>query len=630
MLWFFLLALVSASFNESLRLRPLPRNTLLASWEFDVASDGSAHYADFPRALGPIIDATDTRELHLRFTQGWWDHDAWGVLPHRGRHSGGTGVEVLAVVAAPSAREARRQWARLTNSLSGLFCASLNFVDELSTTFPRHYWGADGAAAGGAERADSTAGAAPGLRLYHLRAALPSEPVCTENLTPFLKLLPSRGKAGVASLLEGHKVFDSLWHGMAVDVWRDGAGRLQLHQLLNTVVDVTKSIRRHRDGGLPKPVPGDELRCDPNRIHNVWQCFPLMAPTAVEWDLETIFGHQIEGPGLLGAALQVYVEVGPGWNVSLEKAAAGTLESSPVDGPVAIAEPGRYNLRFATANSDRTAPVERPPILASRSLTGYLMDQGGLRIQLTNPLPLEAIEFVYFELLPWFMRLYLHTMVMEVASASATGGAGGATGDAHEVKVFDSAGGAAQPAAASESAGTASESAAASAGGAQGVSTPLILSHYYKPAIDRQRPSHLELTIALPPATTLNLHYQFDKSLLLYAEYPPDANHGFMVEPAVVTVLDPQTHHHLYEVRTTSLLVTLPTPDFSMPYNVIILTSTVMALVFGLVFNLLIRRVVTEEEADAAGGELKAARLAQRVAALARRARASLASQRAS
>jgi phosphatidylinositol glycan class T len=103
-----------------------------------------------------------------------------------------------------------------------------------------------------------------------------------------------------------------------------------------------------------------------------------------------------------------------------------------------------------------------------------------------------------------------------------------------------------------------------------------------------------------------------------------------MVEPAVVTVLDPQTHHHLYEVRTTSLLVTLPTPDFSMPYNVIILTSTVMALVFGLVFNLLIRRVVTEEEADAAGGELKAARLAQRVAALARRARASLASQRAS
>lgn len=616
MLLLFFLALVGASFNESLRLRPLPRNTLLASWEFDVASDGSAHYADFPRALGPIIDATDTRELHLRFTQGWWDHDAWGVLPHRGRHSGGTGVEVLAVVAAPSAREARRQWARLTNSLSGLFCASLNFVDELSTTFPRHYWGADGDS-GGAGRANSTAVAAPGVRLYHLRAALPSEPVCTENLTPFLKLLPSRGKAGVASLLEGHKVFDSLWHGMAVDVWRDGAGRLQLHQLLNTVVDVTKSIRRHRDGGLPKPVPGDDLRCDPSRIHNVWQCFPLMAPTAVEWDLETIFGHQIEGPGLLGAALQVHVEVGPGWNVSVEKTAAGTLESSPVDGSLAIASPGRYNLRFATADSDLTAPVERPPILASRSLTGYLMDQGGLRIQLTNPLPLEAIEFVYFELLPWFMRLYLHTMVMEVAGGAGTSSvgeasAGGAAGDAQTA-----AGSATQTATPFESA-----AAAASAGG------PLILSHYYKPAIDRQRPSHLELTIALPPATTLNLHYQFDKSLLLYAEYPPDANHGFMVEPAVVTVLDPQTRHHLYEVRTTSLLVTLPTPDFSMPYNVIILTSTVMALVFGLVFNLLIRRVVTEEEADAAGSELKAARLAQRVAALARRARTPLARQR--
>lgn len=51
-------------------------------------------------------------------------------------------------------------------------------------------------------------------------------------------------------------------------------------------------------------------------------------------------------------------------------------------------------------------------------------------------------------------------------------------------------------------------------------------------------------------------------------------------------------------LRTTSLLLPLPTPDFSMPYNVIILTSTVMALAFGSIFNLLVRRFVAADEVE--------------------------------
>lgn len=47
-----------------------------------------------------------------------------------------------------------------------------------------------------------------------------------------------------------------------------------------------------------------------------------------------------------------------------------------------------------------------------------------------------------------------------------------------------------------------------------------------------------------------------------------------------------------YTTRTTSLLLALPTPDFSMPYNVIILTCTVVALCFGSMFNLLSRQIV--------------------------------------
>ena len=34
----------------------------------------------------------------------------------------------------------------------------------------------------------------------------------------------------------------------------------------------------------------------------------------------------------------------------------------------------------------------------------------------------------------------------------------------------------------------------------------------------------------------------------------------------------------------------LPTPDFSMPYNVVTVSCTVMALLFGTIFNILTRR----------------------------------------
>ena len=126
---------------------------------------------------------------------------------------------------------------------------------------------------------------------------------------------------------------------------------------------------------------------------------------------------------------------------------------------------------------------------------------------------------------------------------------------------------------------------------------------YFRPAEDRTRPSHMELIVVVPPKLTLAMSYEFDKSLLLYREYPPDANHGFDVEPAVITILNNNNNNNndnddghesggksIYEFRTTSLLLTLPTPDFSMPYNVIIMTCTVLSLSFGTIFNILTKK----------------------------------------
>ena len=86
----------------------------------------------------------------------------------------------------------------------------------------------------------------PNLHLLH--GTLPREVVCTENLTPFLKLLPCKGKAGISSLLDGHKLFDASWQSMSIDVTPICAAasdncQLQITQTIDMVLDIQRSKR---------------------------------------------------------------------------------------------------------------------------------------------------------------------------------------------------------------------------------------------------------------------------------------------------------------------------------------------------------------------------------------------------
>lgn len=187
---------------------------------------------------------------------------------------------------------------------------------------------------------------------------------------------------------------------------------------------------------------------------------------------------------------------------------------------------------------------EPPMLVAERSLTGYGQQHGGIQAILTNPTD-EEVEFVYMESLPWFMRIYLHTLKTRISTSSPTNS-----------------------------------------------SDDIVKEVYYRPALDRVRGTQLELLLQIPPRCTVFLTYDIEKTILRYTEYPPDANRGFDVAAAVITTLRPKAMN----IRTTGLLLYLPTPDFSMPYNVIILTSTVIALTFGGLYNILIRRMVATNE----------------------------------
>lgn len=57
----------------------------------------------------------------------------------------------------------------------------------------------------------------------------------------------------------------------------------------------------------------------------------------------------------------------------------------------------------------------------------------------------------------------------------------------------------------------------------------LVLQTYYQPAIDRSRPSILEMRLSLPPNSITTVSIEFDKVFLKYTEHRPDANRGFDV-----------------------------------------------------------------------------------------------------
>jgi len=102
-------------------------------------------------------------------------------------------------------------------------------------------------------------------------------------------------------------------------------------------------------------------------------------------------------------------------------------------------------------------------------------------------------------------------------------------------------------------------------------------------------------SLRYPPYLTVAI----EKASIAYTEHPPDASRGWDLPPAVIQPLD---HHGPQRIYTSTLLGDLPTPDFSMPYNVIIMTCTLVALFFGSIFNLLTRSftwVKVDEDDDA-------------------------------
>ncbi|KAG1962085.1 GPI transamidase component PIG-T isoform X1 [Pimephales promelas] len=551
----FRLAPAKDQFEEELVIRPLHSGDIYASfqfrtlWDTDFLQEGQkvSHYRLFPKSLGQVLSKFSVRELHISFTQGFWRTMQWGqpFIPSP------PGAE-LWVWFHHTVSDVDGNWKELTNVLSGIFCASLNFIDLTNTVQPSASFKPLGL------------GNATDHRFLRY-ATLPREIVCTENLTPWKKLLPCGSKAGLAVLMKSEKLFHSSFHSQAVHirpVCQDEqctSKAWELRQTLNVVFDLYTSGQGKK-----------------------------------EWSLFKMFSRTLTEACPLASSSKVYVDItdnpegelfdlSPATHLLSQAVVLGDRRTYSVYDLTRAETFGQLrSLNLLLRWKGDSGDMLRPLLHAERYVAGFGLQTGEIHTVIYNNHPYRAFPVLLMDSVPWYLQLYIHTLTVTSKSRD---------------------------------------------------NKPSYI--HYQPAKDRHRPHLLEMLIQLPPHSMTEVTVQFERALLKWTEYTPDPNHGFYVGSSVVSALVPsmvavntnftqdqplfssfvpvkEESSYFVRVYTEPLLVNLPTPDFSMPYNVICLTCTVVAVGYGSFYNLLTRTFQVDEPSPP---------LAKRLANLVRRIR---------
>ncbi|KAB0797348.1 hypothetical protein PPYR_01934 [Photinus pyralis] len=521
----------SDSFTEELFIKPLYTDHIYTHfhfstiWDTDLQTEQFKHTHLFPRALGEIIKRHNVQELHLSLTAGLWRYETWGYPIT----SAPPGAE-LWVWFKQDTENVDKNWKELANSLSGLICASLNFIDTSNSISPEYSFRPNGAVA------DQT------LNSSYLRySALPREIVCTENLTPWKKLLPCESKKGLASLLNSGYIYNTRYHSLSIHF---------------------------------RPICRD-LECDVTSIE-VNQYVDLVYDYLIlgvrNWSIRRLFGQGILGSCPLAKSSTVYVDMSTNSSIP--------FDLSPEPDEFVHSIRGGYTTKFAkyrVTNETLSISVSHlenskvlinsPPVLhANQYLTGYGQELGGIVTKLYNN-HWNNLDVVVLQNIPWYVPIYLHTLKIQ------------ANGE-----------------------------------------TIKPISIRYIPGKLRKRPYYVEIALRLPPRSTTSISADFEHVFLKWTEYPPDASHGFYISSSVISAMLPLTKNitglpqgastiadsfnrssgsgYFVQVHTETMVVTLPTPDFSMPYNVICLACTVVALAFGPLHNITTKRLILKPESN--------------------------------
>ncbi|KAK0176504.1 hypothetical protein PV328_000635 [Microctonus aethiopoides] len=521
-------AFYNDSFDEELLVKPLANGHIYAYFQFTTLwhipkEPELLHHSHlFPRGLAVLIARHNVDELHISLTAGLWNYRKWGYPVH----DAAPGAEIWAWF-NEDVQDVDQAWKGLTNALSGLLCASLNFVDPTNSLSPEFSFRPTGVY----DKAPNSS---------HLRySSLPREIVCTENLTPFKKLLPCDSWKGLATLLNSAYIHNTNYHSIGIH-FRSICGNAACTK---SSLELRQSISLVYDNML-----------DDNQ----------------NWSLRKLFGMGLQEACPLATMSNIYIDISGNNSIN-------SYQLTPQPSKKVISLRGGQRNEFAVYDSREHTKkgilniaanvmkpwnnfINYPSILsANRYIIGYGQEKASLISKLYNN-HWQPIDVIILENIPWYLSVYLHSIKITRGNE---------------------------------------------------IIKPLVLR--YAPGRERKQPYYLELILRLPPHSVTKFSIEMDYLFLKWQEYPPDANHGFYMGPAIITALLPIARNYtglpqdgstitssfnasrsgyIVQIRTETILISLPTPDFSMPYNVICLACTAVALAFGPWHNITTKRLV--------------------------------------
>lgn len=478
-----------ACFTETLTTYSVGHGHVAALFEFTQSFNAPATstvrvYGTFPRVVDELARELGIGEMRLSFVRGLWDFEMWGVSP---LSSAALGIQLHAWLGTHGDSSVDSRWNKLLQQLAGIFCASINLVDAAQTSQPATLF---------SPRTDQV------LRM----ATLPREAVCTENLTPWIKLLPCMAHAGLASLLNPLRIFDAKHTMMDVLIQHDTATVLKQRLLV---------------------------------VHDLYRW-----NSGFSWTLESLFARKVARacPAATRSSIDITLPSANtnGWQLS-EQSDNAIYETTMRASYAVASSVGRdIGMQISTV---LPSMLPASKLAVARFLTGAGSDGGSLVVCWRN-VSNDTLRVEHFESLAWFMRLYLHTMTFTLNKQRAP------------------------PAA---------------------VKTLLV------PAIDRKRPSQLELLFELAPRAEMIMSIRFERAFLQNTEYPFDPKRGFDISGAHIVYRDAE---HEVRLAMPTLLLTMPTPDFTMTYNVISFTSFIISMFYSAVVHAFYRRWRVKQDSD--------------------------------
>ncbi|SPO25694.1 related to GPI-anchor transamidase complex subunit Gpi16 [Ustilago trichophora] len=594
----------SESFTETLLLKPLPDGRVLSSFDFTLTSTSSStsNFRLLPRALLQPIQHFGVSEVHLSLNSGRWRYGDWGspvtTLRQRGGYEEADGQQDMVVfgdntaangkngkarlgeesVAAGAELLARFEgnnttgdrWKGLTSALAGLFCTSLDALDERQTVQPHHAY--------------PSPRTTFNTTYQTLHALLPTEGVCTENLTPFVKLLPCKNSAGLSTLLNPLSLFSANFQGLAVHVKRlppphsshsiqrqeeTGGGwevKLTFTAVFAPAVTRDVSVRdwsmsslfgRSLDSACPladeslirvlkpnDPEGSAKYEVDPlpkypacSKPGQTWGCrhpgngkfFPVLEEQdevtdelahsgLLAWESEQ---EEQEYEARLQKRWAHYLDSVDGeylYDVRATLAGQGMTKDKRKETcrdtnlPIQKGQ-GKLDIKMSWPHETRFSypahNVTRQAIHVDRTLIGSGQERTTLRVELGNADQKVAQRVLWYETLGYFVKPYLHTLK-------------------HSIEFLPPA-----------SSNLTEEDELLR--GVADFDNP-IESLFYQPNTAKRgsrKPFVLEGVVRLPARSKVVLTMELRKTFVPYSQHPPDAHRGFDLSPAIIFPLAP-------------------------------------------------------------------------------------------